>query len=117
PPRLPVAGWTGDWDWTGRMPFEQHPNADATVERGYVVTANNRQLAGPDGDFVSGIWEQPFRAARIEQMIELASAPLTTRDVHLMQLDVLDLHALRYRDRALEAARGIGLYGAADSLA
>ena len=116
PPRLPVPGWTGEWDWTGRMPFEQHPHADASVASGYIVTANNRQLAGPDGEFVSGIWEQPFRAARIEQMIEQARAPLTTRDVHRIQLDVLDLHAIRYRDRAIDAARAAGADAFADAV-
>lgn len=116
PPRFPVPGWSGDWDWSGRFPFEQHPHADASVAAGYVVTANNRQVAGPAGEFVSAIWEQPFRAARITQMIEQARAPLTTRDVHRMQLDVLDLHALRYRDRAIDAARAAGADAFADAL-
>ncbi|HEX6589990.1 MAG TPA: penicillin acylase family protein [Longimicrobiales bacterium] len=117
PPRFPVPGWTGDWDWTGRMPFDQHPHADASVAAGYVVTANNRQVAGPEGEFVSAIWEQPFRAARITQMIEQAAALLTTRDVHRMQLDVLDLHALRYRDRAIAAARAANVPDFADAIA
>jgi penicillin amidase len=58
----------------------------------------------------------PYRAARIEQMIENAPAPLTTRDVHRMQLDVYDLHALRYRGLAIDAARAQGLDTIADAL-
>ena len=117
PPALPVPGWTGEWDWSGRLPFEEHPAADAAVASGYVATANNRQSFAGAGDLVTALWEQPHRAARIEQMIEHARAPLTTRDVHRMQLDVGDVHALRYRDRAIEAARAAGHDSIASALA
>ncbi|HUF13689.1 MAG TPA: penicillin acylase family protein, partial [Longimicrobiales bacterium] len=117
PPRLPVPGWTGAWDWTGRLPFEEHPAAGADVAAGYIITANNRQAAAPLADLVSGVWETPFRAMRIERMIESARAPLTAAHVHRMQLDVLDMHALRYRDRAIDAARAAGLDSIADVLA
>ena len=103
PPALPVPGWTGEWDWSGRLPFEEHPAADATTPAGYVVTANNRQTLDGAGALVTAQWEQPYRAARITQMIEQARAPLTTRDVHRMQLDVTDLHAVRYRPIAMRA--------------
>jgi len=42
PPILPVPGWTGEHDWVGTLPFEEHPHVLAPAE-GFVVTANNRQ--------------------------------------------------------------------------
>ena len=117
PPPFPVPGWTGEWDWNGRLPFEEHPAVQGASSPGYVATANNRQAAGDLGGLVTALWETPFRALRIEQMIETARAPLTTRDVHRMQLDVLDLHAVRYRDRAIDAAIAQGLDSIAKPLA
>lgn len=106
-PALPVPGWTGEWDWTARLPFEAHPAVPDT-SAGYIVTANNRQTAGEIAERITSVWEPPFRAARIAQMIQQADRP-DAADVHAMQLDVLDLHAARYVDRAAEAARAAGL--------
>jgi penicillin amidase len=107
PPSLPVPGWTGEWDWKGFLPFDQHPMV-FDPPQGYVVTANNRQAAGALADRISDDWETPFRAARIREMILGADKPLTADDVHRMQLDVQDASALRYRDRAAAAARQTG---------
>jgi penicillin amidase len=104
PPLAPVPGWTGEWDWNGYLPPDQHP-ALANPERGYVVTANNRQVAGDQGDRISQSWEPPFRAARITQMIEQAGAPLDADAVHAMQLDTHDALADRYVRLAIATAR------------
>ncbi len=69
------------------------------------MTANNRQAAGALADLISDGWETPFRATRIREMITLADRKLSAQDVHRMQLDVKDVSALRYRDRAIAAAR------------
>lgn len=106
-PSLPVPGWTGDWDWTGRRPFEEHP-ALADTAAGYVVTANNRQTAAASAAAITASWEPPFRAARITQMIEGADRA-DADAVHRMQMDVTDLHAARYVDRAIQAARNADL--------
>jgi penicillin amidase len=111
PPILPVPGWTGEWDWRGYLPFEQHPQVRSPAS-GYIVTANNRQSAGDAGALISSDWELPFRAYRIREMIASASA-LDVEAVHRMQLDVRDALAARYRGRAVAAARGAGLVGAA----
>ncbi len=108
PPLLPVPGWTGEWDWTGWLPFEDHPRTLDPPD-GYVVTANNRQAAGDVAALVTGEWEAPYRAARIRQMIREASRPLDAADVLGMQLDVKDLRAARYLDRAVAAAEDAAL--------
>lgn len=115
PPLVPMPGWTGEWDWTGFMPADSHP-ATANPDRGYVVTANNRQAAGALGDRISQSWEAPFRAARIQQMIE-ESGPLDADAVHAMQLDTRDALAERYVHVAIDAARRTGDEVAAAALA
>ncbi|MEO5509090.1 MAG: penicillin acylase family protein [Longimicrobiales bacterium] len=107
PPSLPVPGWTGEWDWNGFLPFDQHPTV-FDPPQGFVVTANNRQAAGALADRISDDWETPFRAARIIELITSAVKPLTAGDVHQMQLDVQDASALRYRHIAAAAARQTG---------
>jgi len=103
PPLAPVPGWTGEWDWNGWLPADRHP-AVADPGRGYVVTANNRQVAGAVGDLISQDWEPPFRAARITKMIADAVAPLDAVAVHAMQMDTHDGLADRYIDAALSTA-------------
>lgn len=106
PPVAPVPGWTGDWDWSGYMPPDAHPS---TIDppAGYVVTANNRQVAGDVGDRITRIWEPPYRAVRIGQMIE-GSGPLDAAAVHAMQLDVRDAFAEHHVGMAVAAARRAG---------
>lgn len=106
-PVAPVPGWTGEWDWRGALPFEEHPRA-LDPPGGFIVTANNRQTVEPLGDLISGTWHEPFRAMRITEMLTRAPGPLDASDMLAMQLDVLDLFARRYRDRAVEAARAAG---------
>jgi penicillin amidase len=40
PPLLSVPGWSGEDDWVGDLPFEDHPHV-LNPARGFVVTANN----------------------------------------------------------------------------
>jgi penicillin amidase len=114
PPDTPVPGWTGEWDWNGWLPFEQHPQA-LNPATGYVVTANHRQVQGEIGDRISRRWEPPFRAERIRAMI-LDGGPFSAPDVHAMQLDVHDALAAHYRDLAVAAAEHAGHAENADTL-
>jgi penicillin G amidase len=114
PPTLPVPGWTGAWDWAGYLDASEHPRS-FNPPQGYVVTANNRQAAGPAADRISTEWELPFRAARIREMV-LADGPFDAAAVHAMQLDVRDAFAARYRDHAVAAYAAAGLDSVAASL-
>lgn len=112
---VPRPGWTGDWDWTGELPFAEHPRA-LDPPAGFVVTANNQPVDGPRAALLAATWTQPFRAMRITEMIEDAQAPLTPAGIHAMQMDLLDLYARRYADRAAAAAEEAGLTAAARTL-
>lgn len=107
PPQLPVPGWSGEWEWVADLPFAEHPQVlDPAV--GYVVTANNRQVAGPVGELISTSWEEPFRAQRIRDLLE-GGGPFDAMEVHRQQLDIRDAFAERYRDLAVAAAEKAGL--------
>lgn len=119
PPLHAVPGWTGEWDWTGELSFEEHPRTRSPA-RGYVVTANNRQTAGEAAARVTSFWADPFRAVRITQLVEEAIAhprPLDGDAAHRIQLDIVDARGARYRDGAAEAAEAAGFSGEAALLA
>ncbi len=90
--RVPVPGWTGEYEWTGYIPFEELPHV-YNPPQGYIVTANNR-VAGDDyphwlgHDHVSG-----HRARRIVELIE-AREKSDTAYARRMQFDLAS-HAAR----------------------
>lgn len=114
-PVTPRPGWTGAWDWTGELPFEEHPRA-FDPPAGFIATANNRQTAEPVSELISSSWLQPFRAMRIAEMIAEAKEPLDSDAVLAMQMDRIDLYADRYVGRAIAAAEGAGLTRVAETL-
>lgn len=107
PPLLPVPGWTGEHDWVGVLPFEEHPHV-VNPERGYVATANNRQSReGSDLLVTDGTWAPPYRAMRIEALIE--AQPLhDAGTLAVMQMDVTSAFALRYKGYAAGILREVG---------
>ncbi|HEY1701008.1 MAG TPA: penicillin acylase family protein [Trebonia sp.] len=68
---LPVPGWTGEYEWDGVIAAGQMPRTDDPA-RGYLVTANNRVVTaiGETGDYFCTDAHPPYRARRIEQLID-----------------------------------------------
>src|SRR6266581_3651585 len=69
---LPVPGWTGDYDWTGFIPFAELPQASDPAS-GQFVSANNKIVPSRYPYFLSRDWDLPNRAERIAEL--LAGAP------------------------------------------
>ncbi|HST62926.1 MAG TPA: penicillin acylase family protein, partial [Longimicrobium sp.] len=111
---LPVAGWTGEGDWTGWLDFNQHPHVQEPAD-GFVVTANNRQVGASYPHHITANWAEPWRAVRIRQLVE-AGRGLTAADVLAQQMDVRDVWALRHLPRAVAAADRAGQADAAREL-
>ena len=82
---VPVDGSSGDYDWTGLVPYAEMPSV-LNPAQGYVVTANNRVVGPNYPRLITGWWFPPFRAERITQMIT-ATAKLSVDDVKRMQYD------------------------------
>ncbi|MEM7035398.1 MAG: penicillin acylase family protein [Bacteroidota bacterium] len=82
----PVPGWSGEYEWTGTVPFEEMPHT-LNPERGYVISANNKVV--PD-DFpydMGNSWMNGYRATRIKELLE-AKEKWALKDFPAVHLDV-----------------------------
>lgn len=65
----PARGWLPENAWTGYIPHAELPRS-INPPHGYIATANNRIVPPDYPHFISASWDPPYRARRIEQMIE-----------------------------------------------
>lgn len=86
---LPVPGWTGEYEWTGDIPFEELPSW-FNPARGYIVTANNRIVPPGYRYLIAHEWDPGFRARRIEAMLT-AAPTVGPDDFRRVQMDVTSL--------------------------
>ncbi len=90
---VPMAGWTGEYEWTGFIPFDQLPSRYNPPE-GYIITANNR-IVGDDYPYLlANEADTGDRARRISTLLTERRG-LTARDLQVIQNDVLSLSADR----------------------
>lgn len=88
--RVPVPGWTGEYDWVGYIPFDALPQA-IDPPTGQFVNANNA-VVGPNYPYLLGSdWPDPARARRIGEMLE--KDRFSVEDVVAQQMDTLSLPA------------------------
>lgn len=88
---IPVEGWSGLHDWAGYIPFAELPH-DFNPERGYIASANNRQIPDAYPYLISTDWAAPYRAQRIVEQIEARSVH-TLDTMAALQADVVSLQA------------------------
>ncbi len=67
--RAPVPGWSGEYEWTGLIPYAELPHLH-NPPRGYIVTANNRVAADGYPYFLGCDYCSGDRAERISELIE-----------------------------------------------
>jgi penicillin amidase len=90
---MPVPGWTGEYDWTGFIPFADLPRA-LNPPRGRFVSANNKIVPDSYRYFISRDWDVPNRAERIETLLD--ETPLQSADASAsIEADTLSLMARR----------------------
>ncbi len=65
---MPVPGWTGEYDWTGFVPFEELPHV-YNPESSEVVTANNKIVPEGYRYFLGNDWAEPYRINRITELL------------------------------------------------
>lgn len=66
---MPVPGWTGEYEWTGMIPFEELPTL-FNPPQGFVATANNAVVDSGYKYFISNDWDYGYRARRITELIK-----------------------------------------------
>lgn len=91
--RVPVPGWTDDFEWTEYIPFDDLPSVYNPVG-GYIATANNPVVDGSYPHLLTTDWNYGDRAARIVEMIE-GDSSIDIEDIAAMQFDNRNRHADR----------------------
>lgn len=66
---LPAPGRDGRYEWLGYIPFDELPSAFRPVEH-FVVRANQNHDGGRSGHLLSRRWHPPYRARRIQALLE-----------------------------------------------
>jgi len=90
--RLPVPGWTDDYEWTGYIPFDELPYV-FNPQVGYIVTANNRVPPWDYPYMVTTDWGYGYRATRIVDLLGDAPAKIDIAYIQQMQGDDKNLNA------------------------
>jgi penicillin amidase len=67
--RVPVPGWTGEYEWLRYIPFEELPHL-YNPPQGYIVTANNRVIGDDYPYYLGSEFATGDRAQRIVELIE-----------------------------------------------
>ncbi|MDG2243796.1 MAG: penicillin acylase family protein [Rhodospirillaceae bacterium] len=84
---VPVPGWSGEYDWIGRVPYEELPHS-LRPESGRLMNANNRPVPNEYPYLIAATFPAGYRAERIDQRLDqLPPAKATAADMQSIQLD------------------------------
>ncbi len=86
---VPVPGWTGEYEWTGYIPFDELPFVFNPATH-FVATANNAVVPTTYKYLLSSDWSAPFRAQRITDLLR-AKDKLSVADFAAIQGDVYSI--------------------------
>ncbi len=67
--RVPVPGWTGEYDWQGFVPFAELPQRHNPAT-GWLANANNRVVDDSYPHLITPDWPEGYRAQRIATLLE-----------------------------------------------
>jgi penicillin amidase len=89
---VPIPGWTGEYDWTGYIPFDQLPYTFNPSE-GYIVSANQKIPPSDYPNFLTYDWDYGFRAQRILDLLKNAPGKIDIPYIQKMHGDDYDASA------------------------
>ena len=87
--KYPVPGWDSAYGWDGYIPFDALPNM-LNPDSGLVVTANNAAIGEQYPYLLTDDWDYGYRAQRITDLLEQATAerrPVDGAGLSAIQLD------------------------------
>ena len=89
----PVPGWTGEYEWTGQIPFEVMPQT-RNPPAGYAVTCNQRVTTAEYPYYINTYFVADYRARRITTRLQ-ASSPgtATVEDMAAIHADRMSIPA------------------------
>jgi penicillin amidase len=103
--RWPVAGWDGEHEWTGYIPFDRLPH-QLNPDEGFFVTANNRVADDDYYPYLLGADTAPgYRAARIRSLLT-GKKRLSVTDMTRIQMDAYSANAAMLVPRLLRIPLG-----------
>lgn len=88
---VPVPGWSGAYDWSGFIPFEELPH-ELAPSSGMLINANNKMVGEDYPHFMAARWGNAYRAARIGALLR-TQATATAASMQALQLDAVSLMA------------------------
>ena len=88
---LPSPGWTGAYEWTGLIPFEELPQT-YNPEQHFIITANNRVVDDNYPYYITHEWLNGYRAQRIHDILT-SKETFTLEDMVTLQGDQYSLPA------------------------
>ena len=88
---VPVPGWTGEYEWTGYIAYEELPHLSNPAP-GYIASANNRVVDDGYSYWVSPDFCASGRARRIVERIE-EKGILSVQDIADMHMDQISILA------------------------
>ena len=100
---VPVPGDTGDYEWTGYIPFDQLPQA-LNPESGFIATANARVVGPNYKPYLTDRWEEPYRTARIYDLLH-DRHDLRVEDMLKVQTDTYSYPHVFLAEQLLSAAK------------
>ncbi|HSJ59367.1 MAG TPA: penicillin acylase family protein [Anaerolineae bacterium] len=99
---VPVPGWTGAYEWSGYLPFDELPSA-LNPPAGLIVSANNKVASAAYPHHIATDWSAPFRAQRITDLLG-AGDRFSADDMRAIHADTYSLPAEALRPYLLAAA-------------
>ena len=97
---LPSPGWTGEYEWTGYIPFEELPRT-FNPEQHFIATANNRVVDDNYPYYITNEWLNGYRAQRIRDLL-LSKQKLSLSDMATIQSDQYSLPAVELTPHMLK---------------
>jgi penicillin amidase len=97
---VPVPGWTGDYDWTANIPYQELPSVLNPATH-FIATANNKVVSDNYPYFITYDWSPPYRAQRITELLK-AKERLSAEDFRDIQADIYDIPAGIFTPYALQ---------------
>ncbi len=89
---VPVPGWTGEYEWTGLIPFDELPHSYNPPQH-FIITANNRVVDDSYPYYITNEWLNGYRAQRIRDLL-LNKDKLSLTDMAEIQADQYALPAV-----------------------
>src|SRR5438876_2363577 len=108
---LPSPGWTGEYEWTGFIPFDELPQT-YNPQQHFIVTANNRVVDDTYPYYITNEWLNGYRAQRIRDLLT-SKGKLAPSDMVTIQADQYALPAVEIVPHILSLQTKIPLEKAA----